>query len=325
MKLMVLIPAFNEEETIGKVVRRIPPCFEGIDEVSILVVDDGSKDCTAENARKAGAIVISHSMNRGVGGAFSTGLNTALELGADLMVNIDADGQFSPDDIPDLIQPILTGSADFVIGDRFTDEQGELRKPENMSSIKFWGNQRMSQLISFLTRKQFNDVSCGFRAYSKEAMLQLNLTGEFTYTQESFLDLANKGLEITTVPVKVIYFSDRKSRVAGNILKYMIRTLNIILRAYRDYSPLKFFGWLGLIPFFIGSGCLVFILIHFIRFSAFTPYKSIAFAGIYLVSLGALFWIVGLLADMFVRVRLNQEQILYYAKKQRYHHDDDGH
>lgn len=322
MKLIVLIPALNEEQTIEKVIHKIPSNFEGVDQVTVLVIDDGSKDHTAENARKAGAVVVCHSSNRGVGGAFNTGLKTALELGADILVNIDADGQFSPDDIPALIQPILSGLADFVTGDRFTNPQGELSKPKNMSSVKYWGNQRMSRLISFLTRKQFNDVSCGFRAYSKEAMLHLNLTGTFTYTQESFLDLANKGLEIMTIPVQVTYFADRKSRVSGNILHYMMRTLNIILRAYRDYKPLKFFGLLGLIPLLAGTGCLVFVLIHYIRFSSYTPYKAVAFAGIYLVSVGILSWIVGLLADMFVRVRLNQEQLLYYDKKRRYDRND---
>jgi len=319
MKLIVLIPALNEEATIEKVVCRIPQNFEGVDQVTVLVVDDGSNDRTAKNAKKAGAIVVTHAFNKGVGGAFSTGLDTALELGADLMVNIDADGQFSPDDIPALIQPILNEEADFVTGDRFTDPQGNLRKPENMPVVKFWGNQRMSQLISFLTKKQFGDVSCGFRAYSKEAMLQINLMGQFTYTQETFLDLANKGLKISAVPVGVTYFPERESRVAGSIFKYMLRTLKIILRAYRDYSPFRFFGWLGLLPYVVGSAFLGFVLIHYIRVSAFTPYKSVAFAGIYLVSLAILFWIVGLLADMFVRVRLNQEQILYYAKKQRYY------
>ncbi|MFZ3070950.1 MAG: glycosyltransferase family 2 protein, partial [Anaerolineaceae bacterium] len=256
--------------------------------------------------------------NLGVGSAFRTGLANALEMGADIMVNIDADGQFSPDDIIKLIGPILAGQADFVAGDRFTNASGDLVKPQDMPAVKFWGNKRMSGLISALSGKKFNDVSCGFRAYSKEAMLRLNLTGRFTYTQESFLDLANKGLEIMTIPVAVKYFPERKSRVAGSIVRYTFRTINIIFRAYRDYSPLRFFGWLGLIPFLIGLGSGIFTLVHYIHVGIFTPYKAVGIGAIYFVTLGLLLWIVGLLADMFVRIRLNQEQLLYYDKKRRY-------
>jgi glycosyltransferase involved in cell wall biosynthesis len=318
MKLIVVIPAYNEEDTIADIVKDIPKKFKGIKDVVKLVIDDGSTDKTVELARQAGALVVGHVHNRGVGGAFLTGLIKALEMGADIMVNIDADGQFSPKDINLLIAPILSNQADFVSGDRFTDEKGNIHKPQHMSSIKFWGNQRMSQLINFLSNNKINDVSCGFRAYSKEALLRLNLTGKFTYTQESFLDLAAKDIEIMSIPVKVKYFPERKSRLANNIYKYMIQTVKIILRAYRDYNPLRFFGWLGMIPFIIGSGCGLLLLIHYIYTGSFTPYKVVGFVGIYLVSLGMLLWIVGLLADMFVRVRLYQEQILYYEKQHQY-------
>ena len=318
MKLIVIIPAYNEEDSIGTVVQSIPREFKDINEVAVVVVDDGSKDRTAELARQAGAVVVSHTQNQGVGSAFNTGLVTSLEMGADIMVNIDADGQFSPADISLLITPILAGQADFVTGDRFTDDRGDLQKPEYMSAIKYWGNQRMAKLISLLSDKKFNDVSCGFRAYSKEALLRLNLLGKFTYTQESFLDLANKGVKIKSIPVNVKYFPERKSRVAGNILKYMVQTLKIILRVYRDYKPMRFFGMLGMVPFVVGFGCAIFMVIHYLLTGAFTPYKIIGFAGIYLLTLSFLLWIVGLLADMFVRVRFTQEQVLYYEKKRQY-------
>jgi hypothetical protein len=140
-----------------------------------------------------------------------------------------------------------------------------------MSALKFWGNKQMSRLISMLSGQHFDDVSCGFRAYSKEAMMQLNLTGKFTYTQETFLDLANKGIGIKTIPVNVTYFPDRKYRVAGSILNYMFQTAKIIFRAYRDYKPLKFFGLLGLIPFVISILLGVFVLIHYFTTGAFSP------------------------------------------------------
>jgi len=318
MRLVIVIPAYNEAGTITKVINKIPESFAGVDRVITLVVDDGSSDQTAALAKLAGADVISHPQNLGVGSAFSTGLKKTLELGGDIMINIDADGQFSPDDIPRLIEPILQNKADFVSGDRFSDSNGNFKKPPNMSPIKYWGNKRMSELISMLTDKEFNDVSCGFRAYSREALLQLNLIGNFTYTQETFIDLGNKGLTIKTIPVDVKYFKDRKSRVANNILKYMVRTGKIIFRAYRDYKPLRFFGWLGLVNFLMGSAFATFSVVHYAQTGAFSPYKSIGFLAIYFVSLALLFWIVGLLADMFVRVRLNQEKILYFEKKRQY-------
>jgi len=296
MKLVILIPAYNEAESIAQVIRSMPEQIEGISQIQVLVVDDGSKDDTAVLAREAGAMVVSHPYNQGVGKAFNTGLTTALEMGADIMVNIDADGQFSPNDIPLMIKPIVDGKADFVSGNRFRTADGKLVRPDYMSKIKFWGNQRMSDLISFITGKRYDDVSCGFRAYSKEALMRLNLTGKFTYTQESFLDLANKGLVIRTIPVDVKYFPERKSRVAGSIMKYMFQTSKIIFRAYRDYNPLKFFGTTG----------------------AFSPYIFVAFSAVYLVTLAILLWVVGILADMFVRIRLNQEQLLYAEKKRRY-------
>ena len=323
MRLVILIPAFNEQDSIQQVVNSVPKALNGISEVIVLVVDDGSSDKTSSLAKDAGAIVVSHTQNRGVGAAFNTGLIKALELGADVMVNIDADGQFSPSDIPLLIEPIVTGKADFVSGDRFTDTNGHSARPEYMSKLKYWGNKQMSHLISLLTQKHFTDVSCGFRAYSREAMLRMNLTRNFTYTQESFIDLANKELDIKLVPVNVKYFKGRKSRVAGNLFKYIGRTINIIFRAYRDYRPLRFFTWLGVVPFIVGLLFGIFTLIHYINTGSITPYKSLAIIGIYLVTLGLVFWIFGLLADMFVRIRLYQEQLLYFEKKRQYDKKND--
>lgn len=318
MHMIILIPAYNEEETISRVVNGIPSAFTGVDQVMTLVVDDGSSDNTAEIARKTGAIVVSHSQNRGVGCAFTTGLEKALEMGGDILVNIDADGQFSPGEIPLLIDPILKGEAEFVVGDRFTNSEGQSQKPQHMSQLKFWGNKLMARFISTLIGQNFKDVSCGFRAYSREAMLQLNLVGQFTYTQETFIDLASKGLTIRNVPISVRYFPDRQSRVAGSLVNYAVKTGKIIFRAYRDYRPLRFFGWLGLFTFVIGMIFGLAMLFIYLRIGTFTPYKFVGATGIFFVSMGILFWIVGLLADMFVRIRQTQEKILYFEKKRRY-------
>lgn len=318
MKLVVIIPALNEETAISKVIQSVPRSIAGIDAIEIIVIDDGSTDGTAAAARQAGASVISHQGNQGVGRSFQTGLQAALDAGADILVNIDGDGQFEAAEIPLLLAPILAGRADFVPADRFAHTQGGIRKPENMSGLKYWGNQVMSGLIGSLTNKRFNDVSCGFRAYSREALLQLNLTGVFTYTQETFLDLSFKNLRIEPVPVTIHYFPERKSRVAGNLFKYTLRTLNIILRAYRDFRPLRFFVSLGLVPFIPGTAASIFMIVFYLLNGQFTPYKAVGFVGIYLVSLGLVLFIAGFLADMFMRLRQNQEKILYHLKKQAY-------
>ncbi len=315
MKLIIIIPSYNEAETIGAVIERIPKTLPGLDQVEVVVIDDGSTDRTAEIARSAGATIVSHARNRGVGSAFNTGLDKALEMGADIMVNIDADGQFSPDEIPLLIAPILAQEADFVSGDRFTCQGNHTKRPHAMPKAKYWGNLVMARLVSSLSSQKFRDVSCGFRAYSREAMLWLNLTGKFTYTQESFLDFTYKGLEIKSVPVTVTYFPERQSKVSGNLFEYMLRTMKIITRAYRDYNPLRFFGWLGFAPFVLGLACGIFMLVHYIINRSFTPYKFVGFTGIYLGSLAIILWIVGLLADMFRRIRSNQEKLLYLEKK----------
>ena len=324
MRLIILIPAYNEEETIASVLNGIPETFTGVDQVMTLVVDDGSRDKTAAIAKEAGEFVVSHNQNRGVGCAFTTGLQKALELGGDILVNIDADGQFSPAEIPMLIDPILKGKADFVVGDRFTNKDGKSQKPQHMSQIKFWGNKLMARFISALIGQDFKDVSCGFRAYSREAMLHLNLAGQFTYTQETFIDLASKGLTIQNVPITVRYFPDRQSRVAGSLVNYAVKTGKIIFRAYRDYRPLRFFGWLGLFTFVIGMIFGLAMLIIYFRIGTFTPYKFVGAIGIFFVSMGILFWIVGLLADMFVRIRQTQEKILYFEKKRRYENNKDA-
>jgi len=318
MKLAVIIPAFNEEDCLAAVIQSIPEAITAITSIDVVVVDDGSTDGTAEVARQAGAHVVRHAQNQGVGSAFQSGLRRALELGANLTVNIDADGQFSPLEIPKIIQPILRDEADFVTADRFTTEDGHVRKPENMPAIKYWGNRRVSRLISIIAKENFSDVSCGFRAYSRTALLQLNLVGRFTYTQESFLDLATKGMRIASVPVKVKYFPGRKSRVAGNLPQYAWRISGIIFRTFRDHQPIRFFGILGAVFFVLGLLLDAFVLWHFYSFGSFSPFKSVALGGIYLNSLGIIIWIVGLMADMLDRIRSNQEKILYMLKRQNY-------
>lgn len=307
------MPALNEAEGIGDVIRSLPKEIEGIDEVKILVVDDGSTDDTAKIAKESGADVVSHGFNKGVGSAFQSAVQYSLENGVDILVSIDADRQFNSDQIPHIIKPILNKEADMVTGNRFANGI-----PENMPKSKYWGNEQMSKLISLISGQRFRDVSCGFRAYNREALLRLNLFGAFTYTQESILDMVFKGLRVVEFPVDVIYFKERKSRVAGSIVKYAFRTSNIILSTLRDYKPMVFFGGMGGVLISIGLLMEIFLGIFFLISGNFTPFKFVGFTGFGFLVFGLLLIIVGLLANMFNRVRVNQEKILYELKKERY-------
>jgi len=314
MKLIILIPARNEEKTIGQVIRSIPRVKEFKDQ-QVLVVNDGSVDKTAEVAEKEGAIVVHHNENKGLGAGFQTLIAKALELGADMAVMIDADGQFPAKEIPKLIKPILEGRADMVTACRF------MRKsdiPKNISPIKLWGNRQVARILSLLLGKKYKDVACGFRAYSKEALLNLNIFGRFTYTQEVFIDLSMKGLSILEIPIKVKYFKSRKSRVFKGAFDYATKSLLIIMRTVRDYKPLKFFGAIGVVLFLFGLIADIFLLIHYINNKQFTPYISVGFLGAFLNILGLIFFIVGFVADMLGKIRANQEKLLYFEKKKLY-------
>lgn len=307
------MPALNEQEGLGGVIEDLPKHITGIDEIEILVVDDGSTDETVKIAKEFGAEVISHGSNKGVGSAFHSAVEYALNNKVDILVSIDADRQFNSKQIPDFIQPILNDSADMVTGDRFSTGM-----PENMPNIKYWGNKQMAGLISVISGKKFRDVSCGFRAYNREALLKLNLFGAFTYTQETIMDMVFKGMRVVEFPIDIKYFKERKSKVAGSIQKYTFRTLKIIIRTLRDYKPMLFFAGTGAIPLAIGLGFEIFMFIHYFLVGKFTPYKSFGFIGLGFIIFGMLLVIVGFLADMFNRVRVNQERIIYELKKGKY-------
>ena len=313
MKLAIYMPALNEEEGIGEVIKSLPKKIEGIEEIKVLVVDDGSKDDTAKIAKESGADVVSHNVNKGVGSAFQSAVTYALEKEIDILVSIDADRQFNSEQIPHIIKPILKNEADMVTGNRFGSGI-----PENMPKSKYWGNKQMSRLISLISGQKFRDVSCGFRAYNREALMRLNLFGSFTYTQETILDMVYKGLRVVEFPVDVIYFKSRKSRVAGNILKYAINTSSIILKTLRDYKPMVFFGGFGGIAITAGVICEIFLFIHFFSKGTYYPFKTLGFVGLGFLIFGLLFLMLGLLAGMFNRVRMNQEKILYELKKERF-------
>ena len=315
MKLVVILPALNEEATVGRVIQAIPRSIPGVDQMEAIVIDDGSTDRTAEAARAAGAEVISFGRNRGLGRAFAAGIDAALAAGADLIVNMDADGQFDPATIPELIRPLLEGRAEFATCTRFARKDLIPKMP----GVKRWGNVAVAWGISFLTSHQFTDVSCGFRAYSRETALRLNLFGDFTYTQETFLDLVRKKIPMAEVPLPVRGQREfGQSRIADSVLRYGIRAGSIILLALRDTRPLTFFGSIGAGVILTGLIAGGFVAGHWLATGRTSPYQSLLTLSALLLILGFLLIVLALVADMLGRLRRNQDEILYLLKKNNF-------
>jgi glycosyltransferase involved in cell wall biosynthesis len=316
MKLVVTIPALNEEHTIAQVISGVPRKIPGVSEVEVIVVNDGSDDKTAERAAEAGAIVVTLHNRPGLGKVFGTGLERAMRRGADIIVNIDGDGQFDPADIAKLVHPILEGDADFVTCSRFADPD---LWPE-MPKIKFWGNRCVTNIINWVCGgTEFTDVSCGFRAFNREAAYRLTLFGRFTYTQETFVDLFAKGLRMAEVPLRVRGVREHgDSRVASSIFKYATNSLPIILRAMRDIQPLKFFGGIALLLFIPGVILGSFVTGYYLLEGRTSPYTSfITMSGV-LIVLSFLLGVLALLADMLGRHRKISEELLYLARRKVY-------
>ncbi len=313
MKLIIYLPAKDEETNIVKVMDDLPRQIENIDIIEILVVDDGSTDQTAQICRDYGVKVISHNRNRGVGAAFQSAVQYALEEKADILVGIDADRQFQASEIPTLIAPILQNKSDMVIGNRFSNG-----KPANMPLIKYFGNYLIAKLIGIISNQFFLDVSCGFRAYNRETLLRLNLFGNFTYTHETILSILFKGLRVIEIPVSILYEKDRRSRVASNLFIYSLQSSKIILRVLIDYRPIQFFGTIGGSLFLIGLLFEIFLFIHYFFVGQFTPYKAAGFIGLGFIIFGLLVILIAIMADMINRVKLNQEKILFELKKSKY-------
>ncbi len=311
-KLVVQIPALNEEKTLGEVIANIPRNIPGVETVQVVVVDDGSTDHTSDVATHAGAVVVRHDRRRGVGAAFRSGIEKSTELGADVVVTIDADGQFDPLDIPKVVGPIVRGEADFTTASRFIDKALE---PE-MPFAKRWGNDFMARWISTLTGQRFYDVSCGFRAYSKNAYLRLVLLGDFTYTHETFLSLAFGRVRIKEVPIKVIGVrAHGKSRVANNLFKYGWRTACIILKTYRDYKPLRFFTTVAAVMMFFSVCFFAFLMNVKFRTGIFTPHKWSGFVSAALAGSALVVYLIGLVAEMLDRMRVAQDEMLFRIRR----------
>jgi glycosyltransferase involved in cell wall biosynthesis len=294
------------------VVAAIPRVVDGFDRVHVVVLDDGSRDNTAAIAAAAGAEVLRHDTNRGLGATFREAVEYALRRRSACLVNIDGDGQFDPADIPKIVAPIVAGQAEMATASRFLDAT----LVPTMPAIKRWGNRAVARVVRLLSGSRFADVSCGFRAFSREALLRMTLFGTFTYTQETFLDLLFKGLPIVEVPVRVRGVREfGSSRIASNIPRYAVRSLQIMLRAFLARRPMLAFGGLALGFGTVGASLLGFLAWHYLDSGAFSPHIWAGFTGAAFAFLAVTTLITGFLAENLFRVLALQEHTLYLLRR----------
>lgn len=309
MNLVVTIPAYNEEATIANVIEEIPRQIEGIDSVEIIVIDDGSTDNTAAKAIEPGAVeVVKHKKNKGLGVSFRDGLDAAIERGADVIVNIDADGQYNPTQIPILIKSIVEEKADIVLGWRDID------KLDFMPWVKKLGNKLATWLTRYLSGLPIKDAQTGFRAFSREAALRLNLFGTYTYVQETIIQASHKGLLVQQVPVE-FRARDGKSRLIPSLATYAFKAGAIIFSTYRDYHPLQFFSFIGGLFVLVGLGFGIGVLVHFYQTGMVSPHLPSAILSSLLLIVGLGTIAMGIFTQVLNSQRLLSEEILYRLRK----------
>ena len=251
MKLIIQIPCFNEEDTLAATIADLPEAIEGIDEIERLIVDDGSTDKTVETARALGVDhIVSYPNNRGLAHAFSAGVDACLRLGADVIVNTDADNQYCGADIEKLVEPILAGRAEIVIGERPIDDI------EHFSSQKKRFQKIGSRVVRIASGTSVPDAPSGFRAYTRDAAMRINVINEYTYTLETIIQAGMNKIPIESVPIRTNP-QTRQSRLFKNMWSYMFRSASIIFRSIMMYRPLKFFVSIGAVIAVIG---LVFVI-----------------------------------------------------------------
>ncbi|MDD3245402.1 MAG: glycosyltransferase family 2 protein [Methanosarcina sp.] len=311
MKLVVMIPCCDEEKTIASVIEEIPR--DCCDEVEILVIDDGSTDNTVQEAEKGGADrILSFKKNKGLAPAFRAGLQAALEMGADIIVNTDGDGQYNGKEIPKLIEPILDNRADFVLGSR---TKGHI---EYMPLQKKIGNRIATFITRQVTGYPVSDAQSGFRAFTRDCAMRLNVMADYTYVQETLIQATYYGLVIEEVPIEFRRRNAGPSRLISNIWKYAQRAGVTIARGYRDFHPLDTFFGIG--SFFILVGLLFGfrVLFGYFKTGVVAGYLPSAVLTVLLILIGVSTMTLGMIADILKTQRKIQDEILYRLKKMEY-------
>lgn len=318
-KLIIQIPCYNEEETLGITLSALPRQVPGVSCVEWLVINDGSYDKTVEVARAFGVDrIVNFSHNQGLAKAFMAGIEACLIAGADIIVNTDADNQYCADDIPKLIEPILSGRAEIVIGTR------PIGKIQHFSPVKKFLQKLGSWVVRLASNTDIPDAPSGFRAISRKAAMQLNVFNEYTYTLEMIIQAGQKGIAITSVPIRTNRYL-RPSRLVKSIPTYIQRSLFTILRIFMTYQPLRFFTLLGSIPFSLGFILGIRWLLLFLSGTTRTRVPSLILTAI-LIIIGVQLWLFGLVADLMavnrkmleeIQLRMRRAEIEVARNKQR--------
>lgn len=303
MKLIVQIPCYNESKTIADVISAIPSQIPGIDTIETVVIDDGSTDSSAECAEKAGAThILKHHRNLGLATAFSSGIEKCRKLGADIVVNIDADGQYDPQEIPPLIAPILDQTADLVIGDRCPAQLS------HFSPVKRFMQMLGSKVVSNLSRLPIPDATSGFRAYSTKAINRLTIETTFSHSLETILQAHQKKLVVKSIPIEACH-TPRKSRLAKSSCHFVIKSVITILRVITYYRPLPLYWGCGFLLMFIGGLPLArFLWFFFVQNNGSGHIQSLVIGGA-LLAIGFTTLLFGMLADQTNKSRRILEDI----------------
>ncbi|MGY1425764.1 glycosyltransferase family 2 protein [Lysobacter sp. A289] len=312
MKLIIQIPCLNEAGTLAVALNDLPRDVPGFDTVEWLVIDDGSTDGTAEIAQRLGVHhVIRHPVNRGLAAGFMTGLDACLRLGADVIVNTDADNQYQGQDIPKLTAPVIAGEADMVIGERPIDDT------EHFSWIKKKLQRLGSWAVRVASRTDVTDAPSGFRAISRETAMRLSVFSAYTYTLETIIQAGHSNLRVMSVPIRT-NGDLRPSRLVKSIPSYVKRSLITILRVFAIYRPLTLFFWPGAILLLAGIIAGLRFLYFFITSSGDGHIQSVVFAALCLI-LGSLMFMMGLLADLISTNRKLMERMQFRVRNIEQH------
>ena len=308
MKLIIQIPCFNEEETLGITYNDLPKQIDGIDEIEYLIINDGSSDNTVQVAKELGIHhVVTFKQNKGLAKGFMAGLDACLHLGADIIVNTDADNQYCGADIEKLVRPILNGESDIVIGERpILDTAHFSKKKKLFQRLGSW-------VVRVASGTRIPDAPSGFRAYSKEAALRLNVTNNYTYTLETIIQAGHNKIAMTSVPIRT-NGETRPSRLFSSMWKYMKRSSSVITRSFMMYKPLRFFSAFSAVLLLVGGAIGVRFLYYFFNGSGDGYIQSLILAAV-LIIMGFQSLMLGLMGDIIAANRKILEDIQYRVRK----------